>query len=311
MVKVNRILIIRGGALGDFLLTLPTLNALRRSFPNVYIELMSHSSFLQLARRYINRGESIDKDGLWNFYIRDGELSTPLKNYFRNFDLIILFVSDEEGYFRENLTRSGVKNIIHHQPVPIDNNGHFSRYLMDSLLPLNLPANGYIPELSFIDEEIQFAEEFFKFNNLSKKVLAIHPGSGSEKKNWMVERFAKVADMLSKRGFKTILISGPADGKTKERFLNLLDFTPLLAENLPFMKLAAIINKCSCYIGNDSGITHLSAITGITTIAIYGATDPAIWGPIGRNAIVIKKDSLEDIGVEDVLVPLQLVMPTG
>ncbi|MBI4379512.1 MAG: glycosyltransferase family 9 protein [Nitrospinae bacterium] len=301
MERVNRILIIRGGALGDFLLTLPTLNVLRSSFPNAYIELMSHSSFLPLARRYINRGESIDKDGLWNFYIGDGELSTQLKNYFRNFDLIILFVSDEEGYFRENLTRSGVKNIIHHQPVPIDNNGHFSRYLMDSLLPLNLPANGYIPELSFMDEEIQFAEEFFKFNNLSKKVLAIHPGSGSEKKNWKVERFAKVADMLSKRGFKTILISGPADEKTKERFLDLSDFTPVLAENLLFMKLAAIFNKCSCYIGNDSGITHLSAITGITTIAIYGATDPVFWGPIGRNAIVIKKESLEDIGVEDVL----------
>ncbi len=305
---MQNILIIRGGALGDFILTFPALHALRKSFPDAHIELMASPSFLPLSRKYIDKGEGIDKNGIWNFFARNGELPEDLKKYFRRFDLVILLRPDKEGAFRENLKIAGVKKNVYHNTASI-NNKHFSIQIIDSLLPLGVTDNEYIPEIDFTEEEIEFAEEFLtplhphfiKGGSNSCDVAAIHPGSGSEKKNWTAEGFAEAAKILSERGFKVVLISGPADKKTNEKFLNLLDFSPVIAENLPIMKLAAIIKRCSFYIGNDSGVTHLAALTGIKTIAIYSHTDPAVWHPIGKKVTVIKRDWLEDVGAKEVL----------
>ncbi|MBI3813172.1 MAG: glycosyltransferase family 9 protein [Nitrospinae bacterium] len=341
MAAFFNILVIRGGALGDFILTLPALYALRKSFPAAHIELMANPSFLPLSRKYIDRGEGIDKNGIWNFFTENGELPEELKNYFHSFKLIILLRPDKEGCFRENLKSSGVQKIVYHNPASPClkhtgtriNNKHFSIQIMDSLSPLGVTAmrghppnnrivargfiprfqptikvgatytaNGYKPEIDFTDEDIKFAEEFLP--SCERGIVAIHPGSGSEKKNWMVERFAEVAKILSKKGFKIILISGPADKNTKKRFLKLTDFTPVLAENLSIMKLASVIKRCDYYIGNDSGVTHLSALTGVKTIALYGPTDPAVWSPIGKKVTVIKRDCLENVSVKDVLLHL-------
>jgi heptosyltransferase-2 len=301
MLNISKILIIRGGALGDFILTIPLLHSLRKSFLESHIELMANTSFAPLTRGYINNWESIEKNGIWNYFCENKELPFELSDYFSKFDLIVLLRPDKEGVFKKNLERSGVRNIIYKDPASVPDEIHFSRYLIDSLLPLGITANGYKPNINFIDEELRFAEGFFENNELAEDVVAIHPGSGSEKKNWMAERFAGVANILSKKGMKVILISGPADEKEKENFLNKVNFKPIIAENIPLMKLAAILKRCAFYIGNDSGITHLSALTGVNTFAIYAPTNPATWRPLGENITVIKKESLIDIKVEDVL----------
>ena len=301
MLNIHRILIIRGGALGDFILTIPVLYSLRKSFPKTHIELMANPSFIPLARDYIDKGESIEKNGIWNYFCENGELSPELKNYFGGFSLIILLRPDREGIFRKNLERSGVKKIIYKDPVSVPDNIHISRYLIDSLLPLGITANGYKPDIHLTDEEIEFGGEFLKKNGLSDNVTAIHPGSGSEKKNWMIERFAEVANILLERGIKVILISGPADEKQKNRFLDLINYNPVIAEKLPLMKLSAVLKRCKFYIGNDSGITHLSALTGVNTFAIYGPTDHAVWSPSGKNVTVITKDCLNNLTVNDLL----------
>jgi ADP-heptose:LPS heptosyltransferase len=59
------------------------------------------------------------------------------------------------------------------------------------------------------------------------------------------------------------------------------------AHNLQLRLLAAVLSKCGAYVGNDSGVTHLAAATGIPTLAIFGPTDPAVWAPLGRNVKVV------------------------
>lgn len=301
----SNILLIRGGALGDFILTLPLLHTLRRFFPMACIELMTNPLFIPLASKYINKGKDIDKIGMWNFFSNDGELLCEFKDYFRCFDLIILLRPDKEGLFRGNIRRAGVKNIIYHHPIPPNNSKHISAHLIDSLLTLGITSDDYIPEIEFADEEMQFAKEFLSPFR-TEGMVAIHPGSGGDKKNWMVEEFAGVANILSENGMKVILISGAADKKQKEKFLNLCNFNPVVAENISLMKLAAIFKNCDFYIGNDSGVTHLSALTGINTIAIFGPTDPAVWCPLGKKITVIHKHCLSDLNAEEVLFHLPL-----
>jgi heptosyltransferase-3 len=66
-------------------------------------------------------------------------------------------------------------------------------------------------------------------------------------------------------------------------------------------ELTKVFQHCRAYIGNDSGLTHLAAYVGCPTIALFGPTDPRVWGPIGRRARVIWKTKLEDISVDEVL----------
>ena len=77
-----------------------------------------------------------------------------------------------------------------------------------------------------------------------------------------------------------------------------------LPEGLSLTELAQFLATCRAFVGNDSGITHLAAYIGCPTIALFGPTDPRIWGPIGRRSRVIWKTELEDISVDEVLLAL-------
>jgi ADP-heptose:LPS heptosyltransferase len=74
-----------------------------------------------------------------------------------------------------------------------------------------------------------------------------------------------------------------------------------IPQNLSLLELLGEISRARLFIGNDSGLTHLAAYIGCPTIALFGPTDPRIWGPIGRRVRVIWKAKLEDIAVDEVL----------
>ena len=69
----------------------------------------------------------------------------------------------------------------------------------------------------------------------------------------------------------------------------------------PLVVVAEHLQRCSCYLGNDSGITHLAAMLGIPTIALFGPSDPAIWRPVGPDVEVIQERMLEQLPVNMVI----------
>ena len=76
-------------------------------------------------------------------------------------------------------------------------------------------------------------------------------------------------------------------------------FASLIDE--PLLHVAHCLQQCSCYIGNDSGITHLAAMLGVPTVALFGPTEPANWRPIGSTVTIIQKHPLQTLPVEPVL----------
>ena len=79
----------------------------------------------------------------------------------------------------------------------------------------------------------------------------------------------------------------------------------VLQGDSPLIEVSRYFRKCRAFIGNDSGITHLAAYLGCPTIAVFGPTDPRVWGPVGRRSRVIWKSKLEDITVDEVLLALR------
>lgn len=131
--------------------------------------------------------------------------------------------------------------------------------------------------------------------------LAIHPGSGSPRKNWAVDRFAALALALAPE-CSWLLIEGPADREPASALRNAAPGA-ITARELPPRVLGALLARAGLFVGNDSGVAHLAAAFGAPTLALYGPTDPEVWGPVGPRVKTLRaKDArLESLAVERVL----------
>ncbi len=111
---MNRILVIRGGAIGDFILTLPALKAVRDAWPHAQIEILGYKHIAVLAenRFYAQAVRSIEYGPLSSFFAKNSELPAELANYFASFDLIISYLYDPDRIFENNLRRCGVENLL-------------------------------------------------------------------------------------------------------------------------------------------------------------------------------------------------------
>src|SRR4030095_16771771 len=109
-----RILIIRGGAIGDFILTLPALALVREAFPEAHIEIVGYQHIVALAegRFYADASRSIEYGPLAGFFARNGTLDEELRGYFSGFQQVISYLFDPDGIFANNLARAGVQHFL-------------------------------------------------------------------------------------------------------------------------------------------------------------------------------------------------------
>jgi ADP-heptose:LPS heptosyltransferase len=293
--SAKRILIIRPGALGDLIVTLPTFGAIRHYFQDAHIEIMGYTTFLEITkgRFYADAVSRFDQADNTPLFVNNAQLPPSLIKKFESIDLIFSFVSDKEQVFAHNLRKTGVKHIIHREPLPACSESiHIIDYLLKSLDSLGITYPNIMPKVFLNNEDLCFGDKSIKDAAVdsSKPLIAIHPGSGSRQKCWPVERFAGLMSRLSRyMDAQFLVLSGPADDKIIEELHLKIGDTFITANQLPLPHLAAIIAKCRLFIGNDSGITHLAAAVGTPTIALFGPTDPQIWGPRGEKVTILYK----------------------
>src|SRR5882757_577921 len=98
-------LVIRGGAIGDFILTLPVLAALRQQFPRTHLEVLGYPRIAQLALAggLVKNVHSIESRALAEFFARNGELAEEFSDYFSDFDIIISYLYDPDEIFQTNV----------------------------------------------------------------------------------------------------------------------------------------------------------------------------------------------------------------
>ena len=139
------------------------------------------------------------------------------------------------------------------------------------------------------------------------RVFAIHPGSGSVKKNWPAANFLRLADKIEKKGGRPYIILGEAEENIRKQW-TAFPYPVTFGQDLA--EIASFLVNCSGFVGNDSGITHLSAAVGIRTVALFGPTNPRVWGPRGRNVAVIgpapEQQCIDSIRIDSVYNALTL-----
>ncbi|MEO6970436.1 MAG: glycosyltransferase family 9 protein [Chthoniobacterales bacterium] len=293
---MSRILVIRGGAIGDFILTLPALKLLRDAFPSAHLEVLGYKHIIALAEMsgYANATRSIEYARLSSFFSRDGELAPELVDYFGGFQQVVSYLFDPDQIFASNLRRAGVRNFVAGSPKITDQE-HAARQLARPLERVALYLDD--PDAILRPEEAR---------KVDPSLIALHPGSGSETKNWPLERWVAVAESLLSAGpgRRLLLVGGEADTERVTRLRVLLPNERVrFAQNLSLVELAGCLQSCALFLGHDSGISHLAAAVGTPCLLLFGPTDPAIWAPANPQVRVLRAPSLamDGISLADVM----------
>jgi heptosyltransferase-2 len=286
--ELKNALVIRGGAIGDFILTLPAIKALRDAFPNARLELLGYKHIAALAENpsYAQQIRSIESAELSGLFVKDSDLPAALANYFAKFEVIVSYLYDPDLIFEANLRRAGAQKVIR-GPAKIDTAAHATHQLARPIEELGVPVPDLSPRLYLSDEDRDVAREFLA--GLATPMVAFHPGSGSKKKNWPLQNWISLGNhFLTISGGSLIIVSGEADEARIAR-LELIWRNPRVrfAKNLPLPGLAALLAN-TVFFGQDSGISHLAAAAGGICIVLFGPADPEIWAPLNPNARVIR-----------------------
>jgi len=295
--EVQSILVIHQGALGDFILALPALQTLRKALPRAKSVIMGYPRILELVenRFYAEEILSIDQKGMASFFVQGGSLDFTLSQFFKTFDLIVLFGRNGGGTVIGNLKRVCQGRILPINSSPLwDEKVHFSDHLLKQFAQHGFFASESNPKLHLKDSDREWAKDFWKRKGVTleerAKVIILHPGSGSKKKVWPLDRFLSLAYTLRDHlSSKILIVLGPAEGtETQKAFEGMEPSSFILGKGLTLLQLASVMEGCWFFIGNDSGISHMANALGLPTLVIFGPTDERVWSPKGEKTSVVR-----------------------
>lgn len=279
-----RFLILRGGAIGDFIATLPVLQALRAQWPQACIEIWGypHIAELAVAAGWAQTVVSLDRAEMARFFVPEPSFTDAQVAAVRSFDLVFNYLHDPVGQVRSNLLLAGAKQVL--SGSPLIKRGHAIPFLLEPLQALAIFETEMVPELDYSGTARARGRERLRALGLVGKPVVVHPGSGSPAKNWPVERYVEVVRRLREKGREVVLVLGEADAAEA---VVLAREVPELAvlSGLTLVELAATLSECAAFLGNDSGITHLAAAVGLPVVALFGPSNADVWAPRGRGGV--------------------------
>ncbi len=299
----NRALVIRGGALGDFLLTLPVLHALREARPDARVEVLAYPGIasLAVAGGLADASRSIEYGPLAGFFTNGGTLDSGLRQYFASFDAVVSYLYDPDKFFADNLHAAGVQNLVEGPPRPLPTS-HAIDQLASPLARLGIPLAGRAVRLNLAPAPSGSPD------------FALHPGSGSPAKNWPAARWHALAEALLTEfpSARLAVIGGETDADALGAMRGLEDDPRVdFLENLALDDLAARLSGVRLYIGHDTGISHLAAVAGAPSLLLFGPTDPGVWAPPHDHVRVLRAPDgkLDDLGLDAVLDAARRMVP--
>ncbi len=288
-----RVLVIRGGAIGDFLLTVPAIALLRESFPDARLEILGypHIAEIAVAAGLADAVRPLESGTLARFFgdpRQTPTLDAEWSAYFAGFNLVVSHLFDPDGFFAANLRRAGVKRLVEGIAKVDPGGAHAARQLARGLESLALFLGDPAVRLGF-DRGREAADltgleaDFYAGGVPGKNgPLVLHPGSGSPRKNWPVERWAEVMNALlaAADSRRVLLVGGEADGRAMDFLTRELPAGRVGGlHDMPLPMVGATAARAELFLGHDSGISHLAAATGCPCLLLFGPTDPDVWAP--------------------------------
>jgi heptosyltransferase III len=272
----RRLLAVRGGALGDFILTLPALRALRG--PGQELELLTYPAFGRLAQEFgfVSGWRSIEAREAALLVVAGAEMARDWQEWLAGFDAVVSWMPDRDGVFQRQIRSCGVASFLQ-ADWRCAGAGPAAQQLADGAGVQVLSG-----PLLFPGPQHQTWQR-----------IAFHPGSGSSRKNWPLERWISVLGRLQiqQPGLVWQIITGEVETENLGTIHEALHRSGLRWEPLHDLELPALahrLRECHLFLGHDSGVSHLAAACGVPCRLLFGPTDPAVWAPLGESVRVLR-----------------------
>lgn len=307
------ILVIRLSSLGDVLLTMPAVQAVKRAIPGASVSwlvegsaagLLRHQPFVDRVIEFprskvegdLRRGRIISAGRAMGAFLRD------LRH--GRFDLVM----DFHGILKSALlTRSAraVKRIGFDRTLAKElswlaydektgNNGRRLHKVRRNMLLASSLGAGEAPELSVETsrESDQYADRFLASAGVTGPLFAVNPfcSKGSSFKRWELDRYGAVMRRISEEtGVRMMVLWGPGEEGEARRLSRMGGDHAFLACQTTVSQLFSLLKRTDLYIGGDTGVMHLAAFAGVPVVAIFGPTDHLVNGPYGDGHTIIRK----------------------
>ncbi len=315
-----KILIVRQhNQLGDMLLSNSLFRSIKESLPNSFLVVIASKENLAAisSNKYIDMPILFDKSKFWN-PINIIKFFSSLRK--QKFDATIVPVTVSISFTSCLIARlSGAKFLI--GPDSLDGKSnryefmfdykikigkekdtrHISEKILDIVKPFDITTTDLSEHILITEENKAFALKFFQGVKVPK--VGVHIGAGKIPNRWSLKNFGEIINYLfEKYNAFVYLTIGNWEKELVDQLIPELMKEPVILKNYPISELAAIIEQSDLFISNDTGIMHLAGSTKTPLIALFGPTNPEIWGPVGENKFPIRKGSnINDIKPEDVI----------
>lgn len=300
---IEKILVRAPNWIGDAVMCLPALEALRARYPSSEIFVLAKPRVIPVFENNPSVSGFIPVEGSRHSGLLGTlRLSKELRG--RSFDLAVLFqnafgaalisllgaAKERVGYARD--MRSGLLT----KAIPASGEimkKHQVFYYLNIIKELggNMPEKP-VPQIYITGQETAAARAFLEKNNLKgKPVFGVAPGASyGPSKRWPAERFASVLKGLtSEYGGAALVFGGPEDkeacGRVKEAMPSAID----LSGKIPLRESIALMSSTRAFITNDSGPMHIAAALGVPTVAVFGSTEDSLTGPVGSKAASVRE----------------------
>jgi len=286
------ILIIHPGALGDVLLAVPAIRNLSVKFPQHETVLMAAAAVSRLLSEcgLINDWIPLEGQACLGLFSETLSISEELQSWFNRCDLAVVWMEDTDGTRGSLFQDLGVARVQIQSPFSPElrarhQSNRFLETLGETAEDASLKRTVQVPP-----HLLERGKDYLATLRIScdQSLALVHPGSGSIHKCLEPRRMALLIEQLWRRGVCPLVLEGPADQDTVGHALQFVSKPPIVLRDLDLSQLAGVLAQGTFSIGHDSGVTHLSALLGVPTIALFGPTDPQRWAPQGSHVTILR-----------------------
>jgi ADP-heptose:LPS heptosyltransferase len=292
---LKRILVIKLGALGDFVLAFGPFATIRAHHPDATITLLTTAPFADLASAapWFDKVVIDARPDWWNLpgLLR---LRRALHGFDMVYDLQTSGRSNRYHWLAGAPPWSGIAAGATHPHANPDRNAMHTIERQEDQLRMAGIDQFAVPELGWL---IQAAPV-----QLPRPYAVLVPGAAPHRprKRWPAERFGALAALLGDRGVTPVIVGAPQDSPLAAAIRAVYPAAVDMTGRTNLRQLAAVATGASLAVGNDTGPLHLAAATGIPCIALFSAdSDPALTRPRGQ-VTVLSAPSLADLPVQRV-----------
>jgi len=300
---VKKILVIRVEHIGDVLLTTPTFRALKEKYPKAQIDVLVRSFSKQVLENNKNANPIVFNPPWLSMKGSISEVLKMIPRLKNKYDVVIDMHGDPRNIIFSKLVGGysigyGIRGFgfLLNKTVKYDKRlKHTIERNLDVVRSIGADTKNKNMEFNLTKKDILFA-------NKIKNAVCINAGAARERKLWDNEKWAKVADSISKK-YKIIFTGSSSEKKSINEIIKHMKSTNYLnlCGKTNLTQLGAVIKKCKLFIGADSGPMHIAKAVNTKIVAIFGTEDPRQWGYSDKSATYIKRSNLQKLKAEEVI----------